>query len=957
MTDRIAPRCLGVLFLLFASANCAHALDCPTPPPGVPKYPVNPPIVWEWDGTRFGDSLFTERPQFTAPGNYQDFECGVIGAFPRWHFDPDPKAPGPSLLSVHTRTTTFTGEREDYAIVEWRGATSFDRFDVIWAPDSKAPQGTVESVLNPGKTGAVKLKLQGPETYSIRLSGCATLLDCDLSLGEPLWIDIDPTILPPPSAPVYPLPLFPGELNVHEPDDGGRLTPNQRAELRRRVCMGSGLLSDSEGHEGELETLRTLAMLEAVVAESPATFTGCGTPTKPLDLAQIREEVRKAIMDAKVVSQVGTDLPSVVRFLAKFAPALVFAAVGAALGWLTGGLIPGGIAALVAGAIGLILGLLNADKAGDYDMRLQGILQIAYRYDGQLTPVEKCKILRDLLPVHGGADQIEEFLDLNILPSPILETENHLLMIQSARYLTNHLYTKWQPVCPGVKQPKDIDNDANGMTDWWLERLQLLMKHDFYEFSSRPYSELSLMAIRNLYDFAVIPQVGVCSHNKGSPPPAPFARRCDVRRAARNVLDYTAAKFATSSNGLRRAAPFRRHMDNKSYTRLWGRESDRFTAIHLAYAADAATLRMKAGHLNTGIVNTLYPASQSFYSPSYVITDLMSDLSKAPYGMGSAAPVQWLQRFKASGRGTATPEIYYRETDFLISAGGMFDGGVGMAIFKEDEDAWPLPTTLMPTAEGADLRDLIRIQGSWEQDSRYNLCVTNGFACGLNPIIPRGIPEACQERHGEWTFIDMDAKLPGCPLDYGFLVAVLRKACPGGDECDGDDEPDSDENRQDFLEQPAPTFSFGMFEAIAWPRPFASYVADVLAKNPAANFAWDKDNTYVSPLGRVVKFHLGDTEEKYPILSVDEPGVAKPIEIERHTGHWPLAAAQATLVGAEINTDEITAPGCVTVDNTRMGQRLILDLSDAKRPRRTRVLLPSECKCPIVDACLPSRLQ
>ena len=38
-------------------------------------------------------------------------------------------------------------------------------------------------------------------------------------------------------------------------------------------------------------------------------------------------------------------------------------------------------------------------------------------------------------------------------------------------------------------------------------------------------------------------------------------------------------------------------------------------------------------------------------------------------------------------------------------------------------------------------------------------------------------------------------------------------------------------------------------------------------------------------------------------------------------------------------------------------RNLILDLSDAKRPRRTRVLLPSECKCPIVDACLPSRLQ
>ena len=51
------------------------------------------------------------------------------------------------------------------------------------------------------------------------------------------------------------------------------------------------------------------------------------------------------------------------------------------------------------------------------------------------------------------------------------------------------------------------------------------------------------------------------------------------------------------------------------------------------------------------------------------------------------------------------------------------------------------------------------------------------------PIVPKGIPKACIKISGDWTFIDMDGTRAGCPLKYGFLVAVLRRSCgPNGEK-------------------------------------------------------------------------------------------------------------------------------------------------------------------------------
>ena len=494
-----------------------------------------------------------------------------------------------------------------------------------------------------------------------------------------------------------------------------------------------------------------------IVRDEPPGYPGCSLP----DTAAVRLDVNNQIKNAVVASKPGTDVSGLVRGLAAIVPPALLGAVIGAAAFNALFAVASSIFPLIGAAIGLVVGAFigagNIDKPGDYDMNLTTLMKIAYRHEKDLFPDTRCHMMRTLFVLKGGVKNLDDEANVHIsgIPTPIRETENHVLMIQSARFLTNNLYVRWAAdiatTCPDVAVPSDVDNDANGMTDWWLETLHLLLRHDFYEFSSRVYADHALGAIENLVEFAAAPHATICSHNKGDPP---VARGCDVRRGARNVMDYTLAKFALSSNAMRRAAPFRRHVDNRAYTRLFGTQHDIGTSRFLGYTGGSPIWRdqrmkrlVSFDHERIGLVEA------SAYQPPYLISDLMSDIALAPYTLGAAAPVRWLQRFRSTMRHRSAPEIYYRETRFLISGGGVHDPGAafddgglgqllgfgdqGTELFSGSEDAWPQPTTLIPTAEGIDIRDFVRIQGAWAQGKRYNLCVTHGSPAVSTPSCRR----------------------------------------------------------------------------------------------------------------------------------------------------------------------------------------------------------------------------
>ena len=117
------------------------------------------------------------------------------------------------------------------------------------------------------------------------------------------------------------------------------------------------------------------------------------------------------------------------------------------------------------------------------------------------------------------------------------ESENHILMIEGARYLINQLL---------LDRTGDnrYDNRHNLLTDWLTGYLQTIAKFDFMEFNARAYTRYSIHALLNLQE---------------------FARDEEVRTLAHNILDYTTAKFAVSSNRIRRVTPYRRLVENRNH--------------------------------------------------------------------------------------------------------------------------------------------------------------------------------------------------------------------------------------------------------------------------------------------------------------------------------------------------------------------------------------------------------
>jgi len=918
-------RALGAGLSLFFLA--APSAACPAPSP------TFPPILdrWNTDCDAFGKALAPARRHLESGGIVQDFENGQIAVHPRWAGYPG--APMPAFVL----SARVEGNRIHVA---WADTDPFeyDFFHVRWDVDDHdehlkkqhEPQGGITILgVNVGGEDPQQIEEEGhgnsgraafdathTGTYVISVEGCDDVgllglgSECNQGWSFPVEVDYLVVTLPP----TLPLPVTPPALASPPFDlpDGPILLPAQRERIFEEACAHPEDMIDTDGdHKGELKTTVALAVLQAVV--DPAI--DCGGLTS----AQLRALVNEKIQKSTVVSVPGTDISATVRTVATAAGAAAGFGLAA---WMAGFLVVGNpnlLKALVT-ALGAGLGWLVGGTVdpGDYDMRLVGLIHIVYRFDNLLDPPTREHIVNDLLTVRGGESERREHVWIGPVPTFIPESENHILMTESSRYLTNELLAlaskkALQPV------PAKLDNDKNGMTDWLLRHLQSFVRNDFYEYNSRPYTHESMSALSNLYEFAG-PPAACWQSNPPDPIQPSTPRPCDVRRGARIVMDYEAARFALASLGLRRASPYRRQPPYRTYPRLLGRQADSMTWRYLALGGGGEVFwKQRYGRLPP-VSDALVAPLLGEYRVPQLIAHLMTD-----------EDYTWFQRSYFERDGFRGVELSYRHPRFLISAGGLHDQGrLAFLDLGDTEDAWALPTTLMPRKEGLSYRDFVRIAGGEDEQQRANTCVAPGFACGLNPQIPDGIPETCGRQQGNWTFLDF--KSPGCP-DHGYYVAVYREAC----------------DSHDCEEAAGDGGTFGFFEATPYLHAFESFVTDVLAANQGLDFASDKINVYKGAGGLVYEFQpLTSDPLEWGIVSL-AAATGKTV-FERDMTKWPLAQ------GEVMRSDDHR--GCILVDNLKLGQRLVLDFTDAHHPKRTRRFLAAagqECGCPLPDFCLPPR--
>ena len=143
-----------------------------------------------------------------------------------------------------------------------------------------------------------------------------------------------------------------------------------------------------------------------------------------------------------------------------------------------------------------------------------------------------------------------------------------------------------------------------------------------------------------------------------------------MKRAARNVLDFLNVRFALSSNGLRRTAPFRRQPDFDGYPKLLTNGGDDMTWIPYGYVGGSTFLRdERNSRLMEAADASIMGVFMSRYRPPLSVTNLMRDAGY-PHDLS-------VQRFRSRARGAGTAEVYFHGPGFLISGGGRHDPGRG----------------------------------------------------------------------------------------------------------------------------------------------------------------------------------------------------------------------------------------------------------------------------------------
>jgi hypothetical protein len=172
-------------------------------------------------------------------------------------------------------------------------------------------------------------------------------------------------------------------------------------------------------------------------------------------------------------------------------------------------------------------------RKGDLDVTLVQLLHLVFE-NRPAFDAATLDHLRDIMQPYGGTPRPGPYVtpDGTCLGFGVIETENHILLQESARYLINVLLNESTPT----------DTSAN--RDWLLRFMQQLVRRDMYEFNALPYTRYQLKALMLLHDYA---PDGV------------------VATAARGVLDWLYTKLALSSNLDRDQRPYRRRPEADRY--------------------------------------------------------------------------------------------------------------------------------------------------------------------------------------------------------------------------------------------------------------------------------------------------------------------------------------------------------------------------------------------------------
>lgn len=345
---------------------------------------------------------------------------------------------------------------------------------------------------------------------------------------------------------------------------------------------------------------------------------------------------------------------------------------------------------------------------GDYDFTLVPLTAMLHLFGDRpdrLHPETVRHLLDTLLVLEGGTPRLTVPRTLG----RVYDTENHLLMSESSRYLKN----QWLRAA-GSADPRH-DNAANGLRDWLAGYLNHLVEDGFHEFHSVPYEGYALDPILNLHA---------------------FAEDGDIRHLATALLDRAAWEYALGSLGFRQCVPHRRQM------KYAGDPGLRINSLHGVARVWGATPASPITDEVTRAHQALLAALLPYRPPADTLAWMRG------------APRHYFAR--VGHRHDGSPCLHSGGPGYLLSAGGTARGWWRRVV--------PRPTLLLLDDGATNLADCLHLPGAGHWTRWNNTGVHARFACGPRPpAVPASWTPAAEG--GGWRVYTP-------PTAHGLHVAV-----------------------------------------------------------------------------------------------------------------------------------------------------------------------------------------
>jgi hypothetical protein len=376
---------------------------------------------------------------------------------------------------------------------------------------------------------------------------------------------------------------------------------------------------------------------------------------------------------------------------------------------------------------------------GDFDMSLLNCASLLGLFEDDrtlLTDTTFLHLIKRVARVWG--QRPKGHFEVGFVSMP--ETENHLFMTESTRFLINQMIAGNRRGLPALAALRDslqgagveLDNGQGPLKRLLLRNMQQALRKGFFEFNAQIYQRFTLHALDNLYSFSRDPAVS---------------------EGAACLLDYLSAVFAFQSFGSVRYGPYRRSSEVYGDSSLIGNDAvcSFFALQSGAFGPSAAGFwRIRNSHAHMA----LFSAVLKYRVPAPILA----------YMQGRPAEYRAEIRSAYAGRGMRRrpTEAYSGGPDWLLTAGGRYESYAGPNFptlrFWFNDAPWvydvitrPGSLLLDPARERPrELKDILHFRGAqWRAN---NMAIHRNFLYGYAPAARYNPPDWPQHVPAGWKW-------------------------------------------------------------------------------------------------------------------------------------------------------------------------------------------------------------